>query len=394
MSFPAKLLRLKPLVLATSRLLGKSCRRIPLSDNEKFLSLVNDSIRNDQVKLLMQIRSDIKELQDLREISESSDDEMSKLIASEVDSLHSKLIDLEQGFLHEVVDRSDILIKSFLLELSCGVGGQEAMLFGKELLDVYMIYFQYMRWETNVLEIDDSDQGGINSAIVKVDGPSCYQRFQCEAGVHRVQRIPKTEKAGRIHTSTVTVNVLPVLLNSTVKLNPSELQISSKRSSGPGGQHVNKTESCAVVKHVPSGLTVECQESRHFEDNKNQATEKLEFLLLKRLEEKNQAETANKRKDQVASADRSEKIRTYNYVQDRITDHRINFTTYGIKEFMKFDLEKFQLINEKLKLHYQQLRIAKLLKSLDKYSFQLFIEIKKIHSGISISPALIRSMMS
>lgn len=332
-----------------------------LVGNQQFMQLVNDKCRPE---LVSQLSVSKKELDELLELEKNCEKELVDMVKAEIDEAVAKLHNIEQLLLSELVE-DDSYVTALILEAKCGVGGQEAMLFASELLDVYRRYCSYRGWSVTELSRQDSDIGGIISASVKVEGKRCYQYFRHEAGVHRVQRTPKTEKAGRIHTSTATVNVLPVRGNELdIRIDPSELKIDAKRSSGPGGQHVNKTESCAVVKHVPTGITIECQESRSFNANRETAISKLRDLLLAQKQQQLFAEQSSQRKHQVASADRSEKVRTYNFAQDRITDHRINVTLHGIRDFMEGDAEKLDSLIAKLEDQYVADEKAKLINSL------------------------------
>ncbi|XP_060128749.1 peptide chain release factor 1-like, mitochondrial isoform X2 [Zootoca vivipara] len=229
----------------------------------------------------------------------------------------------------EETDRSDLI-----MEVTAGVGGQEAMLFTAEMFDMYQQYATYKKWDFEVLEYAASDIGGLRHASAVIGGLNTYKQMKFEGGVHRVQRVPKTEKQGRIHTSTMTVAILPQPDEINLTINPKDLRIETKRASGAGGQHVNKTESAVRIVHIPTGVVSECQQQRSQIKNKERAMQILRAKLysIKLEEETRKTETA--RKIQTGSRGRSEKIRTYNFPQDRVTDHRISRSVHDIERFM------------------------------------------------------------
>ncbi|XP_043205435.1 peptide chain release factor 1-like [Amphibalanus amphitrite] len=219
---------------------------------------------------------------------------------------------------------------SALLEVTAGVGGQEAMLFAAELLDMYECWAQRRGWRMEVAQHETTGLGGVRYAAATVHGEGVYSRLKYEGGVHRVQRVPRTEKGGRLHTSTVAVAVLPLPEAVDVHLPAGDLKIETKKASGAGGQHVNTTDSAVRVVHLPTGLAVECQEMRSQHRNKERALELLRARLYQRQLDKAEAERAAARKQQVGSSSRSEKIRTYNFPQDRVTDHRLGLSLHGL----------------------------------------------------------------
>ncbi|GIY47218.1 peptide chain release factor 1-like, mitochondrial [Caerostris extrusa] len=223
----------------------------------------------------------------------------------------------------DVVDDKDII-----MELSAGVGGQEAMLFAKDLFDMYCHYARWKGWNAEILKYDSTGIGGIRSAHIAINGQNAFKVFKYESGVHRVQRVPKTEKAGRIHTSTMTVAVLPQPSEIEVVIHPNDIELEFKRSSGAGGQHVNTTDSCVRIYHKPSGIVTECQMERNQHRNRELAMKSLRAKLYERQLEAIIKETTSSRKLQVGTAGRSEKVRTYNFPQDRITDHRAHLTVH------------------------------------------------------------------
>ncbi len=230
--------------------------------------------------------------------------------------------------------------KNVIVEIRWGAGGEEAALFAGALMRMYSMYAEARRWKTEVMSSNETELGGYKEVSFMVEGEGAYSRLKYESGVHRVQRVPETETAGRIHTSTVTVAVLPEAEDVEVEINPADLQIDTYRSGGAGGQHVNKTESAIRITHLPTGLVVECQDERSQHKNKEKAMKVLRSRLYdKMLEEQNQ-QIASDRKSQVGTGDRSERIRTYNYPQGRVTDHRIGLTLYKIEQILNGDLDE------------------------------------------------------
>ena len=230
--------------------------------------------------------------------------------------------------------------KSAIVEIRAGVGGEEATLFANSLLRMYTMYAETHGYKIDILSANQTELGGVKEITFLVEGDSVYSRLKFESGTHRVQRVPETESSGRIHTSAVTVAVLPEAEEVEIEINPNDLQIETYRASGAGGQHVNKTSSAIRITHLPTGLVVECQDERSQFKNKDKAMK----ILRSRLYNMKQKEQADKisaeRKDQVGSGDRSERIRTYNFPQGRVTDHRIGMTIYRLEEFLNGDIDE------------------------------------------------------
>lgn len=230
--------------------------------------------------------------------------------------------------------------KNVIVEIRGGAGGDEASLFAGSLFRMYSMYAEARGWKTEVLTSNETEAGGYKEISFMVDGEGAYSRFKFESGVHRVQRVPETESAGRIHTSTVTVAVLPEAEDVDVQINPSDLQIDTFRSSGAGGQHINKTESAIRITHLPSGTVVECQDERSQFKNKDKAMKILRSRILEAEQAKQHESIAGERKAQVGTGDRSERIRTYNFPQGRISDHRIGLTLYKIEQMLNGDIDE------------------------------------------------------
>lgn len=230
--------------------------------------------------------------------------------------------------------------KNVIVEIRGGAGGEESALFAGVLYRMYSMYAEARRWKTEVLSSNPTELGGFKEVSFMVSGEGAYSRFKFESGVHRVQRVPETETQGRIHTSTATVAVLPEAQDVDVEINPADLQIDTFRSSGAGGQHINKTESAIRITHLPTGTVVECQDERSQHKNKDKAMKILRSRILEAEREKQMSSIADERKSQVGTGDRSERIRTYNYPQGRISDHRIGLTVYKLEQFLNGELDE------------------------------------------------------
>ena len=230
--------------------------------------------------------------------------------------------------------------KNVIIEIRGGAGGEEAALFAGSLMRMYSMYAESKRWKIEIMGGNETELGGWKEVSFMIEGEGAYSRFKYESGVHRVQRVPETETSGRIHTSTVTVAVLPEAEDVEVEINPADLQIDTYRSGGAGGQHVNKTESAIRITHLPTGLIVECQDERSQHKNKEKAMKVLRSRLYERMLSEQTEAIASDRRAQVGTGDRSERIRTYNYPQGRVTDHRIGLTLYKIEQILNGDLDE------------------------------------------------------
>ncbi len=230
--------------------------------------------------------------------------------------------------------------KNVIIEIRGGAGGEEAALFANSLMRMYTMYAEKKRYKCEILNVNETELGGIKEVSFSIEGDGAYSRFKYESGVHRVQRVPETETQGRIHTSTVTVAVLIEAEEVELEIAPGDLDIATFRASGAGGQHVNKTDSAIRITHLPTGLVVECQDERSQHKNKDRAMKILRSRLLEDKRRAQESEIAAERRSQVGTGDRSERIRTYNYPQKRVTDHRIGLTLYRIDEILNGDIDE------------------------------------------------------
>ncbi|MCL2546453.1 MAG: peptide chain release factor 1 [Oscillospiraceae bacterium] len=273
-------------------------------------------------------------------LNAGGDVELRELAQEELDAARAVIPDLEERMkiLLLPVDPNDE--KNVVMEVRAGVGGEESALFASALYRMYTMFAESNRWKVENLSVNDTELGGIKEISFLISGNGAYSRLKYESGVHRVQRVPDTETQGRIHTSAATVAVLPEAEDVDIEINPADLQIETMRASGAGGQHVNKTDSAIRMLHIPSGLVVECQDERSQHKNKDRALKILKTRLLDMERQKQTDEIAAARKGQVGSGDRSERIRTYNFPQSRVTDHRINLTLYKIDAIMNGELNE------------------------------------------------------
>ncbi|XP_051853927.1 peptide chain release factor 1-like, mitochondrial isoform X1 [Antechinus flavipes] len=280
------------------------------------------------------LREKERELQETERLLDDENEDIRKLAENEIISCQKELTKLKQKIILLLVPSEETDENDLILELTAGVGGQEAMLFTAEMFDMYQRYATYKKWHFEVLEYFPSEIGGLRHASASIGGSEAYRHMKFEGGVHRVQRVPKTEKQGRMHTSTMTVAILPQPTEINLVINPKDLRIETKRASGAGGQHVNTTDSAVRIVHLPTGVATECQQERSQIKNKEMAMKKLRAKLYgMQLEEENN-KRYNARKIQIGTKGRSEKVRTYNFPQNRITDHRISKSLYDIQSFM------------------------------------------------------------
>jgi len=279
-------------------------------------------------------------LEENRELARSDDAEMAEMAADEIPTLEKKIIELENRVQYALLPHDPTEDRDAIVEIRAGTGGDEASLFAGDLYRMYQRYSEARGWKVESIDASPSDVGGYKEVVFKVKGEEVFRFLKYESGVHRVQRVPNTETQGRIHTSTATVAVLPEAEEVDVELKPDELHIQATRAGGPGGQHVNTTDSAVQITHLPTGIMVKCQDGRSQGKNKEKA---LQILRAKLLEAKIR-EAAEKysahRKNLIGSGGREEKIRTYNFPQNRLTDHRVNMTLYNLDQVIAGDLEE------------------------------------------------------
>ena len=293
----------------------------------------------------------LQNIDDDKSILDSDDSELKEIAQEELIDLESRKAMLEKELKVLLLPRDPNDDKNLILEIRAGTGGDEAALFAADLFRVYTRYAERRNWKYKVMDSSDTGIGGIKEAIVSINGKGAFGMLKYESGVHRVQRVPKTETSGRVHTSAATIAVLPEAEDVDIQVNDSDLKIDTYRASGAGGQHVNKTESAIRITHIPTGLVVTCQDESSQHKNRAAALKVLKSRLLAAEQEKVAAERAAERRSLVSTGDRSAKIRTYNFPQGRVTDHRINFTSYKLNEILDGDITE---IIEKLKIAEQQ----------------------------------------
>lgn len=301
------------------------------------------------VETFRQYQAQAREVEELQALL--ADPECRDLAKEELDPAREKLEQLAEALKARLVPKDPTDDKSVILEIRAGVGGEEAALFAASLYRMYAMYAERQGWRLELAGVNQTELGGFKEISVLVEGEGVYGRLKHESGVHRVQRVPETESGGRIHTSTCTVAVLPQVEEAEFHLDPADLRIDTFRASGAGGQHINKTESAIRVTHLPTGTVVECQDQRSQYKNKDRALSILRARLYERAVQEQEAAIAGQRRSQVGTGMRNERIRTYNFPQGRVTDHRIGLTLYKLDGVMNGDLDELM---DALALHQQR----------------------------------------
>ncbi|MBC87631.1 MAG: peptide chain release factor 1 [Bdellovibrionaceae bacterium] len=300
-----------------------------LSDLEKVVSVYQ------HYKKVVQELKDNKDL-----VANESDPELKEMAKEELPGLEAEKESLEAELKIALLPKDPNDEKNIILEIRSGAGGDEAALFAEELFRAYSLFGSNRGWKTRILDISEGNQGGVKEVVAEITGDRVFSTMKFESGVHRVQRVPKTESQGRVHTSTVTVAVIPEAEEVDVKVDPNDLRIDTYRSSGHGGQSVNTTDSAVRITHVPTGLVVTCQDGKSQLSNKEQALKVLYSRLVQIEEEKKRKEDSDQRLSQIGTGDRSERIRTYNFPQSRLTDHRIGLTVHSLNAIMDGDMNE------------------------------------------------------
>ena len=297
----------------------------------------------------------LDQIADDKEILGGDDDDLKEIVQEELGDLVAQQENLEAEIKVLLLPKDPMDNKNLILEIRAGTGGDEAALFAADLFRIYTRYAERNGWTFKIMNSSDTGIGGMKEAIVSMQGKGAFGMLKYESGVHRVQRVPKTETSGRVHTSAATVAVMPEAEDVDIEILDADLKIDTYRASGAGGQHVNKTESAIRITHIPTGLVVTCQDESSQHKNRAAALKVLKSRMLAAEQEKAAAERAAERRSLVSTGDRSAKIRTYNFSQGRVTDHRINFTTYRLNEILDGDITE---IIEQLKIAEQQEHLA------------------------------------
>ena len=282
-----------------------------------------------------------KDYEDARLLIETETDvEMKNMLKEECEDLKNKLSASAEQLKILLLPKDENDTKNVILEIRGGAGGEESALSAHSLLRMYQMYCDSHKFKMEIMNIEETELGGIKEVQAMIKGKNAYARFKYESGVHRVQRVPETESQGRVHTSTATVAILPEMEDTDVEINDKDIRIDLFRSSGAGGQHINKTESAIRITHFPTGIVVSCQDERSQTQNKEKAFAMLRAKIYDYYQQQKEAEYRQNRKSQVGTGDRSERIRTYNFPQGRVTDHRIGLSLYNIEDFMNGDLDE------------------------------------------------------
>jgi len=330
-----------------------------ISDKNRYRSLSQERAEIDPVVACFERFRELRHnLDQAEELLAESDGEMRALAQEEIHDTKENLTACEIELERLLIPRDPADDANIFLEIRAGTGGDEASLFSADLLRMYLKYAERRGWKVEMISASQSEAGGYKEVIVKLVGRGAYASLKFESGAHRVQRVPDTESQGRIHTSACTVAVMPEVDDVVeIDINPSDLRVDTFRASGAGGQHVNKTDSAIRLTHLPTGVVVECQDERSQHKNRARAMSLLKAKLLQSERDKIASEQAQNRRNLVGSGDRSERIRTYNFPQGRVTDHRINLTLYKLEEVMEGDLDQ---IVEPLRQEYQADLMAEL----------------------------------
>jgi peptide chain release factor 1 len=328
--------RLAQIEIRFEEIEAEMARPETLANMEEYKKLAKERTElKDVVDIYREWKKKQSELIKAGELFKTETDEDIKDLAREEVAMLEEITDKQEALLREkLLGKNEKQAKSIFLEIRAGTGGEEAALFARDLFTMYMRYAETMRWKTEFMSTSISDLGGFREVIMVIEGKDAWNTLQHESGVHRVQRVPDTEAQGRIHTSTVTVAVLPEPEELELNISADEIRIDVFRSSGPGGQHVNTTDSAVRITHIPTGTVVTCQDEKSQHKNKAKAMRVLRARLKEKMETDKEQEISQERRKQVGTGDRSERIRTYNFPQGRVTDHRIGLTVHKLQDVL------------------------------------------------------------
>lgn len=319
------------------------CEPDIVSDIEKYTALMKElKTLTPIVEKYREYKKADADLNEAKELLDAGglDKDFREMVQDQLDESRTKLEDIRSELKVLLLPRDPNDDRNVIIEIRSGAGGEESALFANTLFRMYSMYAERKGWKPEMLSAASTELGGFKEISFMISGDGAYSRFKFESGVHRVQRVPETESQGRIHTSTATVAVLPEADEVDIEINPTDLQIDTFRSSGAGGQHINKTESAIRITHIPTGIIVECQDERSQYKNKDKAMKILRSRILDAERERQNREIAGERRAQVGTGDRSERIRTYNFPQGRVTDHRIGLTLYKLEAILNGDLDE------------------------------------------------------
>lgn len=336
MSMMAQLARIERRSLEIENLLSRP--EISANPREYRKLSIEHAELSEAVELFRTFSKLQAEIDDVSRLVTEATGDMLEFAQDELDSLLGRRAELEADIALKLLPKDPNDSRNVLLEIRAGAGGDEASLFAGQLFRMYSRFCERRRWRVELMSLHDTELGGIKEVVILVEGENVYRTLKFESGVHRVQRVPATEAQGRIHTSTVTVAILPEAEDVEVTINEGDLRIDTYRASGAGGQHVNRTDSAVRITHLPSGVVVACQDERSQIKNRAKAMKILQAKLLEQAQIEQDKAHSEERKLQVGRGDRSERIRTYNFPQSRLTDHRINLTTHALSDFMDGDL--------------------------------------------------------
>lgn len=354
--------KILPFVEKYKALGEKMCDPALIADMEQYTKVAKEHASLTEYNELYErfLKADSKKKSARELLEETNEPDFVEMATAELKEAEEMLEKIEDEARIMLLPRDKNDDSSVYVEVRPAAGGDEASLFGAELFKMYQKYAEKQGWKTQIIEYSDTEVGGLKEGVMLIDGLGAYRRLKWESGVHRVQRVPETESQGRVHTSTVTVAVLPEVEHSDIEINDKDLRIDTYRAGGHGGQGVNTTDSAIRITHLPSGIVVTCQDERSQIKNKDRAMKILQAKLEDMARQKAINDNAQQRKSQVGTGDRSERIRTYNFPQGRITDHRIGLSLHSINNFMQGDIEEMleALHQEEIKLKLENAEIA------------------------------------